>query len=247
MDPKRSADDLPSDEKKPNADSSEMEGGTSATRREKTFLAVLGNVGSGKTTVTNLLRERYGIPTEPEPVEEWKNLGILRSFYADIPPSGGGENRMAYKFQSMVLTTRLSSYSGLDWENNDCYAVDGHVLSDKLVFADKLYADGLMDDDEKRWYDRSYEKLTEMVPRWEPNVIAYLNTDPETCMRRIEERDREEETGIGIDYLESMHGRYESMMKLPNISDKVLEIDGNDTPDEIARKIHQHIRNRVEI
>ena len=221
--------------------SSETE--TPATSRKKIFMAVLGNVGSGKTTTVELLVDRYDIPTEPEPVKEWRKMGILKAFYEDISAEGEerGKNRMAYEFQTMVLSTRLASYKKLNWANDRYSVVDGHILSDKFVFADKLHADRLMNDDEKRWYDYHYLTLGKLVPRWEPDAIVYLNTDTKTCMDRIRERNRREEVGITIDYLTSLDVRYKNMIGMPEISDKVFEIDGSQTPDAIVQEIHQRI------
>ncbi len=192
--------------------------------------SIEGNIGAGKSTLTNALKQRYPkiYNTIPEPVQVWMDTGMLQSYYAD-------KRRWAYTFQNFALVTRLISWR----ENKKLDKInlnDRSIFGDKEVFAKMLMDDGLMEPLEMAVYNE-YHKL--ITPDDVPSLFVYLKTPVDTCLERIHKRARSSEEAIPREYLQKVHDLHEDWMaRLP--SDRVLVLDGTRPVAELVEQVHSY-------
>ncbi len=189
------------------------------------------NIGAGKTTLANALQEAFPnlFNVIPEPLQVWLDTGMLQSYYQD-------KKRWAYTFQNFALVTRLLSlreHKKLDRINLN----DRSIFGDKEVFAKMLMHDGLMEPLEMAVY-KEYHKL--ITPEDTPSLFIYIRTPVDVCYQRIQQRGRESELGIGMEYLQKVHDLHESWMaSLPPST--VLILDGTRPTSELVETIRTHL------
>lgn len=198
----------------------------------KGYYSIEGNIGSGKSTFIRILNEcnhnknpqLYNINNSKiieEPVNMWQNMNgsnILESFYND-------QKRYSFTFQMATFVTRTELLEkALNYEDSFVIA-ERSVLTDKNVFSKNCHESGLMNNMEYNVYLEMFRYLNSKT-KLKPNGIIYIKTDPEICLNRINERNRDEETEIPIEYLQNLHKRHENWLihqhKIP-----VLVLDGN--------------------
>ena len=197
----------------------------------KGYYSIEGNIGSGKTTFINVLSKATvnnrlfpnlnNTRVVEEPVKQWQDMNgsnILDSFYKE-------PNRYAFTFQMTTFVTRTRELQkALSYEDSFVIA-ERSVLTDKNVFSKNCYESGLMNDMEYSVYTEMFGYLNSQT-NLRPNGIIYIKTPPETCMSRINERNRSEEVSIPLDYLQSLHRCHEDWLlnqkKIP-----VLVLDGS--------------------
>lgn len=185
-------------------------------------IAIVGNIGTGKTTVIQKLNHVLRLPIFLEPVEEWKDW--LEVFYKD-------HHRWGFTFNVNVLT------SFVQWKNNNFKAIyERSPMCCRYVFTDLQYEEGYMTDMEMELFDKLYQQLA-----WEPDVIIYVRTSPVTCSHRIVKRGRVCEAKVPLDYIEKVHDKYESMVS--NCKQPVHIVDGEQDEEAVFQNILQIIRN----
>jgi deoxyadenosine/deoxycytidine kinase len=162
----------------------------------KRFIAIAGNVGVGKSTLTGLLAERLGWEPFFEAVDE---NPYLADFYADM-------RTWSFHSQIYFLSRRLRHHRQL-LEHPKSVVQDRSVYEDAEVFARNLYLQGDMDKRDYRSYRELYEVLTSFLPP--PDLVVYLRASVPTFLRRIAKRGRDYEKGISPDYLERLNQLYE--------------------------------------
>jgi deoxyadenosine/deoxycytidine kinase len=172
----------------------------------KKWFIIEGNIGSGKTTLINKLKEKNIYEVIEEPVDVWLNItgddnkNLLGLFYED-------PNRYAYLFQTMVFKTRLQSLDKPQ-EKNIRFS-ERSIWTDKYVFGIYCIESGKMNKLEKNcyhtWFDWLEEKFNPV-----PDGIIYVQTSPEKCLQRIKSRQRSEENSIPIEYLKELHDRHDN-------------------------------------
>jgi deoxyadenosine/deoxycytidine kinase len=162
---------------------------------------VEGNIGSGKTTICRIIEKRAAelgrtdIVVIYEPVDLWREMGLLDAFYKDMP-------RWGYTFQNTAFITKIMALNRLD--PRKIYVVERSPYTDMECFAKLCHSAGNINDMEwkiyKLWYDHFINKLEE-----DNNInFVYLKTSPQICHERIHKRNRGEESGIPIEYLKSL-------------------------------------------
>ena len=204
------------------------------------LIAVDGNIGAGKSTLLkNLsayikLHNIQNISIVPEPVEDWEETGILKSFYLDKKKYAGG-------FQYFVLNTLINA---LRSEINKYKHYGTHIIitersleSTRWVFAKMLYDDQFIDQVEMNCYLKLYNNIDSI---YFPSATIFLDVDPTICYERIAIRDRDGESAIGLDYLEKCNEYYHNMVA--SISGKVLKLNNyenhiNQIVDFISKQI----------
>jgi deoxyadenosine/deoxycytidine kinase len=112
--------------------------------------------------------------------------------------------------------------------------VERSPIESKTVFAQALYDSGELTKIEHQLYEEMYESLG-----WESDMIIYIKTDPEICFARIQQRSRECETEISIDYIEKLHVFYESFFEKYKHSKNIFVVDGNRSPLEVYESCAQ--------
>ena len=196
------------------------------------YIAIAGNIGSGKTTLTQMLTERYEAKAYLENIDN----PYLGDFYEDM-------NRWSFNFQIYFLASRIK-------QTKDMLAGEGNVIQDRTIyedahiFAGNLHQMGLMSSRDFGTYMRIFDLTNGLVPQ--PDLLIYLKASVPTLVSQILKRGRNYEMGIDIDYLERLNKRYNDWIE-NSYKGKVLtiDVDNNDfilNPsliDEIEKKVRE--------
>jgi deoxyadenosine/deoxycytidine kinase len=160
-------------------------------------IAVAGNIGSGKTTLTNMLAKHYGWEPMFESVD---NNPYLASFYEDM-------QRWSFNLQVYFLNNRFRQVIEIRQKKKDVIQ-DRTIYEDAYIFAPNLHAMGLMP---TRDFD-NYASLFELMAQFleAPDLLIYLKADTSTLVSQIQKRGRDYENSIRIDYLQRLNERYEN-------------------------------------
>jgi deoxyadenosine/deoxycytidine kinase len=204
----------------------------------KYFVAVAGNIGAGKTSLTELLAQKLDWEAFFEPVEENPYLG---DFYQDM-------HRWGFHSQVFFLARRLHQYRGL-LEQPGSVVQDRSVYEDAEIFAYNLYRQDYMSMRDWQSYHDLYEAVTSLLPP--PNLVVYLQASVPTLVRHIQQRGRDLERSISADYLTQLNDLYERWIASFNLC-PVLTIatDGLDFThdpahlDQIVRRITDRLKGR---
>jgi deoxycitidine kinase/deoxyguanosine kinase len=194
--------------------------------KSKIIISVEGNIGAGKTSIIDLLKQSHGDIAEfiYEPVDEWMAIkgddgkNLLETFYGD-------KQRWSYTFQNVAYITRMSSIVEKINNSQKKYIIlDRSLSADLNTFAKMLHDDGLINslewDAYNKWnnfFDKHYGPLVE-------HKIIYLRCEPEIAHQRIQLRNRDAEKGIPLDYLKLLHKYHDDWLLKHN---NVLILDVN--------------------
>lgn len=191
------------------------------------LVTIEGNIGSGKSTMINLLRTKYPeYQILDEPVSQWTALvddngkNLLQLYYED-------KNRWSYTFQNCALVTRVTLaldavYKAKATNKPTILISERGVLTDRYVFASMLREKGWLNQLEWNLYLLWFNYFQDVVTS---KGVVYIRTEPEVCKERIARRGREGEEGIDMDYLNDLHKYHEDWLN--NTSLPVLTIDSN--------------------
>jgi deoxyadenosine/deoxycytidine kinase len=164
--------------------------------QKKVFVAVAGNIGSGKSSLTKLLSGRMGWRPFFESVED---NPYLNDFYKDM-------KRWSFELQVYFLSNRFRSHKSIT-EGEGSVVLDRVIYEDAEIFARNLYEIGNM---AKRDYDNYvalYHVMTEYLRP--PDLLIYLRASIDTLLRQISLRGRDFEQSIKREYLEQLNRHYE--------------------------------------
>ena len=159
-------------------------------------IAIAGNIGSGKTTLTRLLAKHFGWTPHFEEVD---HNPYLDSFYEDM-------QRWSFNIQIFFLNSRFRQVIDIRNSGKDVIQ-DRTIYEDAMIFAPNLYSMGLM---ESRDYE-NYRSLFDLMAKFlqAPDLLIYLRASVPTLMRQIAKRNRDYEQSIRLDYLSNLNERYE--------------------------------------
>jgi deoxyadenosine/deoxycytidine kinase len=160
----------------------------------KRFLLVAGNIGAGKTTLTDRIATRLGWEAAYESVED--NL-FLSDFYADM-------DKWAFHLQIYFLGNRAEQHLRLANGPNSAI-IDRSIYEDAHIFARALHEQGSLTEREYLAYRRVFDLVVDWLPR--PDLLLFLDASVDTLMDRIYGRGRNMESGITAEYL-GLLGRY---------------------------------------
>lgn len=165
--------------------------------RRKVFLAVAGNIGAGKSSLTNLLSLRFGWRPFFESVED---NPYLNDFYADM-------KRWSFNLQVYFLSNRFRSHKAIT-EGPESVILDRVIYEDAEIFARNLFEIGMMDQRDYENYVALYDVMTEYLRP--PDLLIYLRANVDTLLKQISLRGRDFEQAIQREYLEQLNRHYES-------------------------------------
>ena len=175
-------------------------------------IAIAGNIGSGKTTLTKLLANRYGWTPRFEPVD---NNPYLEDFYHDM-------SRWAFNLQIYFLNKRFKEVVEIS-QSNDTIIQDRTIYEDACIFAPNLHDQGYMSDRDFETYTDLFNLMMSLVKK--PQLMIYIRSSIPTLVRHIEKRGRDYEKSIRIDYLTGLQKRYDNWMS--SYDGEVITIDGD--------------------
>ncbi len=207
----------------------------------KRFVAIAGNIGVGKSTLTELLSHHL----DWEPFFEAVNGNpYLADFYEDM-------KRWSFHSQIYFLSRRLRHHWQLLQRPNSVVQ-DRTVYEDAEVFARNLYQEKLMDERDYGSYCELYEVVTTVLPP--PDLIVYLRASVPTLQERIQQRGRPYEQSISKDYLEKLNQLYKQWIDdftlCPVLSVPADELDfvsNHHHLDLIAEKVLDKLHGREEV
>ena len=176
-------------------------------------IAVAGNIGSGKTTLTRILGKQFGWDTHFEDVDD---NPYLNDFYSDM-------QRWSFNLQVYFLNSRFSQI--LDIRKSDKTVIqDRTIYEDAYIFAPNLHSMGLM---VTRDFENYYTLFNLMVSLIQPpDLTIYLRASVPTLVNQIQRRGRKYESSIRLDYLKRLNERYESWIETYK-DGKLLIIDAD--------------------
>lgn len=198
----------------------------SMEEKKPLVVVVDGCIGAGKSTYIAAIKKftpLYGVNCVfiPEPVEGWKQCGILQRFYSD--PS-----RWAYHFQTKAFHDRVKLNIEMyktHGNTPDLYILERSPFTDNL-FMEILHESGSVDDLEMQHYKEWWELWNQVMP-YTPDVFIYLRPSIDVCMNRIKIRHREGEEGVSKEYqllLQSKHDDFFRFGKVKVTSDKEVPV-----------------------
>ena len=203
------------------------------------IISLDGNIGAGKSTILNHIKELYENQTDivflPEPVSEWEtirdrvsNETALEAFYRD-------QEKYSFPFQMMAYISRLKLLQdAVEKYPNAIIVTERCLNTDRYVFAKMLYDSKKLKDIEYqiylKWFDYFIDKFQNL------QKTIYMKTSPEICLERIRKRSRDGEENIALEYLRSCHNYHEDMISALD-SKNVLIIDSDiDIEEEVVYK-----------
>jgi len=164
------------------------------------FIAIAGNIGAGKSTLTAFLEKRFGIQPFYEPNDSNPYLG---DFYGDM-------QRWAFHSQMYFLQAKFKAHLQLAQmlrDNPDAVFVqDRTIYEDAMIFAGTLHRQGVLSDRDFATYMAFYRAIRDTLPK--PDLLIYLRCTLRGIRRRIRHRGREMEQDIDIDYLKTLNRAY---------------------------------------
>jgi deoxyadenosine/deoxycytidine kinase len=174
-------------------------------------IAIVGNIGAGKTTLTELLAKNYGWDPLYEAVD---NNPYLEDFYSDM-------KRWSFNLQIYFLNTRYKQIIDIQKSGHNIIQ-DRTIYEDAYIFAENLHDMGLMTTRDYENYAAIFDNITAFIKP--PDLLIYLRATVPALVNNIQRRGREYESGIRLDYLSKLNDKYDKWIKGYKLG-KLLIID----------------------
>lgn len=192
-------------------------------------IAVAGNIGSGKTTLTELLGKHYGWEMHFEDVE---HNPYLNDFYEDM-------QRWSFNLQVYYLNNRFTQIQEIKQQSDKIVIQDRTIYEDAFIFAPNLHSMGLMTTRDFENYFSLFSLIESFVSA--PDLLIYLRASVPTLVNQIQTRGRNYEESIRLDYLKRLNERYEAWI---STYDKgkllIVDVDNNNynqNPEDLGKII----------
>ena len=174
-------------------------------------IAVAGNIGSGKTTLAELLSKHYGWEAHYEDVDD---NPYLNDFYEDM-------QRWSFNLQIYFLNSRFNQTLEIRKQGRTVIQ-DRTIYEDAYIFAPNLHSMGLMSTRDFENYFTLFNLMSSLVQP--PDLLIYLRATVPTLVHQIQKRGRKYEDNIRLDYLKRLNERYEAWIASYNLG-RMLVID----------------------
>lgn len=162
----------------------------------KRLILVAGNIGSGKTSLTERIGERLGFRTAFESVAD---NPYLPNFYTDM-------RQWSFHLQVFFLGHRAEQHLEM-WNDSRSAIIDRSIYEDAFIFARALYQMGNLTELDYQTYLRLFNLVIKILPV--PSLLVYLKAPVPVLLKRIRRRGRDIETSISADYLSLLNSFYE--------------------------------------
>ncbi len=164
--------------------------------KKNTFIAIAGNIGAGKSSLTDLLAKHFRWQAYFESVD---NNPYLSDFYEDM-------RRWSFNLQVYFLSSRFQKHKEMVKQKQSLIQ-DRTIYEDAEIFAKNLNEMGLMSERDYKNYRSLFNEMSEFLQP--PDLLIYLRAQVPTLVRQIQQRGRQYENSIRIDYLERLNQLYE--------------------------------------
>lgn len=198
-------------------------------------IAIAGNIGSGKTTLTTLLAKHYQWQPQFEDVDD---NPYLNDFYKDM-------QRWSFNLQVYFLNSRFNQVQEIHKSKKDIIQ-DRTIYEDAYIFAPNLHAMGLMSSRDFENYQQLFHLMNDFIPA--PDLLIYLRSTVPNLVDQIQKRGRDYENSIRLDYLSRLNERYEAWISSYTKGKLlILDVDNLDFQDKdddfmnIAKQIDAEI------
>ena len=194
-------------------------------------IAIAGNIGSGKTTLTNMLAKRYGWTPRFEPVD---NNPYLEDYYKDM-------TRWSFNLQIYFLNKRFRDIVEIS-KREDTIIQDRTIFEDARIFAANLHEMGFMSDRDFDNYIDLFDLMMSLVKL--PDLMIYIRSSIPNLVNHIEKRGRSFEKSIRIDYLQGLNKRYEDW--IATYKGHLMIVDGDNLKFESNPQDFQKITDTID-
>jgi len=194
-------------------------------------IAVAGNIGAGKTTLTKMLVKRYGWTPRFEPVD---NNPYLDDFYADMA-------RWSFNLQIYFLNKRFKEVVEIS-KSKDTIIQDRTIFEDARIFAPNLHGMGMMSDRDFQNYSDLFDLMISLVGF--PDLLIYIRSSIPNIVAQIQKRGREYEKSIRIDYLQGLNQRYEDW--IAGYKGNLIIVDGDNIKFENSPEDFQKVTDMID-
>ncbi len=193
-------------------------------------IAIAGNIGSGKTTLTELLTKHYGWDAHYEDVDD---NPYLNDFYEDM-------QRWSFNLQIYFLNSRFNQILDIRKSGNT-FIQDRTIYEDAHIFAPNLHSMGLMTSRDYENYSTLFKLMASLVQPLD--LLIYLRASVPTLVTQIQKRGREYENTIRLDYLKRLNERYEAWIENYDLGNLlIIDVDNIDffnKPEDLGNIINK--------
>ncbi len=165
-------------------------------KKDIKHIAIAGNIGAGKTTLTKILSKHFGWLPQFEDVE---NNPYLNDFYEDMP-------RWSFNLQVYFLNSRFRQIIEIQ-QGTEVVIQDRTIHEDAMIFAPNLHGMGLMSTRDFENYTKLFETISGLIRP--PDLLIYLKASVPTLVNQIQKRGREYEDNLRLDYIRRLNEYYE--------------------------------------